>query len=76
MNWETLKHIYKAVLIDQWKIQYHGDDKYAFIRYYFDGKPQWKMECKNGKYHGLYQRWWADGQLQWKEVWENGKRIK
>ena len=76
MNWETLKHIYRFVLINKSKIHYHGDNKYTLTSYYPNGNPRWKEEYCEDRLHGVNQGWYENGSVLYKEVWKNGKLIK
>ena len=76
MNYETLKQIYREVLINQNKIQYYGDDCYTIISYYPNGNKRWQTKFQNGQLHGKSLGWWENGNKWWQTEYQNGKPIK
>ena len=75
MNWETLKHIYRKVLIYKNTIRYDGDDRYTLTSYYPNGKKHLEIEYQNGQPHGKGIGWYKNGNKWWETEWQNGKRI-
>lgn len=65
MNWQTIKHIYRCVLIHNWEIEYLGDDKYKITGHYTPGKKLWAGEFRNGHRDGKYICWNEDGTIRY-----------
>ena len=61
MDWESIKHIYRNVLIDGVKIKYLGKDKYILTQFYSSGRKYREIEFKNGKQQGKDIVWYKDG---------------
>lgn len=76
MNFETIKKIYKMVLIYNRKIEYLGNDEYRLTEHYQDGQKMCIMGFKNGTLHGEHTDWYANGALRSNQKWKNGKQVK
>ena len=73
MNYETLKHIYREVLLNKNKIQYNGDDKYTITAYHSNGNKYWEQEYQNGQLHGKSFGWWENGNKHWEKKYQNNQ---
>ena len=72
MNWQTIKFIYREVLIHKWKIEYLGNDIYKIIRYDKSGKIRLTTEYKNDKRYGKNTMWDKNGNIYWKNTYVDG----
>ncbi len=62
MNWESIKYIYRSVLVRNNKIEFLGVDKYKIILFYSTGEKRWETEHLNEKLHGKCIYWHKNGQ--------------
>ncbi len=76
MNWTTIKHIYRRILISNDKIEYLGKDKHRLTVLYPNGNKHWQKEYKDGQSHGKDVYWHENGNKYWEYEYQNGKRIK
>ena len=72
MNWETIKFIYRNVLIYKYKIEYLGENKYKIIRCDKNGKISGTIEYKNNKVHGETMFYDKNGTKYWNGIYVNG----
>ena len=76
MNWESIKHIYKRVLVENNRIEYLGEDRYKIIGFYPTGEKWWEREYRNGQLHGKDISWYKSGQKHWEAEYQNEKWIE
>jgi len=76
MNWETIKHIYRCVLVYNYKIEYFGNDEYILTEYYPNGNKYWEARYKNGKPHGKIIKWIENEKKHFSYEYENGKLVE
>ena len=74
MNWKAIKQIYICVLVQNRKIEYLGEDKYAITAYYQSGEKHWRSEFKNRILHGKGEAWFIDGSKFFINEYINGVR--
>ena len=76
MNWETIRYIYRRVLIFNNKIDYLGANKFRIIGYYAVGGKNWSCEYLDGVPHGKHKHYDLQGKLTYVATYGNGKHIK
>ena len=76
MNWETIKFIYRNVLIYKYKIEYLGENKYKIIRCFDNGQKFWEIGYENYERHGKSIGWTCYGSELYNQEYVHGKLIE
>ena len=76
MNWETIKEIYRNVLIYNIEVRYFGGNKYSLLKYFNNGQKFWEAEYENCERHGKSRGWTCYGKELYNNEYVHGKLIK